>query len=63
MIAKYNAELPDNLGECGELLRRVLSGVEVILTQDGDRKSVVEGMSEETGAAARLKRKQYIATR
>jgi len=31
----YNAELPDNLGDFGELLRRVLSGEEVILSQDG----------------------------
>ncbi|MFM5887786.1 MAG: type II toxin-antitoxin system Phd/YefM family antitoxin [Dolichospermum sp.] len=31
----YNAELPDNLGDFGELLRRVLSGEEVILSQGG----------------------------
>ena len=31
----YNAELPDNLGDFGELLRRVLSGEEVILSQAG----------------------------
>jgi|LakMenEpi10Aug09_1017262.scaffolds.fasta_scaffold00635_3 prevent-host-death family protein len=35
MIAMYNAELPDNLGDFGELLRRVLSGEEVILSQAG----------------------------
>jgi len=32
----YNAELPDNLGDFGELLRRVLSGEEVILSQAGN---------------------------
>ena len=31
----YNAELPDNLGDFGELLHRVLSGEEVILSQAG----------------------------
>ena len=35
MIAMYNEELPDNLGDFGELLRRVLSGEEVILSQAG----------------------------
>ena len=31
----YNAELPDNLGDFGELLRRFLSGEEVIISQSG----------------------------
>ncbi|MBD2144295.1 type II toxin-antitoxin system prevent-host-death family antitoxin [Sphaerospermopsis sp. FACHB-1194] len=31
----YNAELPDNLGDFGELLGRVFSGEEVILSQGG----------------------------
>ncbi|BAY64427.1 hypothetical protein NIES22_45250 [Calothrix brevissima NIES-22] len=31
----YNAELPGNLADFGELLRRVLSGEEVILSQAG----------------------------
>jgi prevent-host-death family protein len=31
----YNAELPDNLGDFGELLRRVLLGEEVIISQSG----------------------------
>jgi len=36
MITMYNAELPDNLSDFGELLRRVLSGEEVILSQAGN---------------------------
>lgn len=31
----YNAELPANLADFGELLRRVLAGEEVILSQAG----------------------------
>ncbi|AFY33332.1 type II toxin-antitoxin system Phd/YefM family antitoxin [Calothrix sp. PCC 7507] len=31
----YSTELPTNLAELGELLRRVLSGEEVILSQAG----------------------------